>query len=133
LSTSRFQTLLLGLFATVALVLAMAGVYGVVSFTVSQRTSEMGLRMALGAQRREIVALTLASGLRLTMIGVAIGWLASPGLARLVASMCSATSQRDSLIFSVVPVVLLVVAALASMAPALRAARVDPVVALRME
>ena len=133
LSTSRFQTLLLGLFATVALVLAMAGVYGVVSFTVSQRTSEMGLRMALGAQRREIVRLTLASGLRLTMIGVVIGWLASLGLARLVASMLFATSQRDPLIFGAVPVALLAAAALASMVPAVRAARVDPVVALRTE
>jgi putative ABC transport system permease protein len=133
MSTSRFQTLLLGLFATVALVLAIAGVYGIVSFTVSQRTSELGLRMALGAQRKEIVALTLASGLRLTMLGVAIGWLASLGLARLVASMLFATSARDPLIFGVVPVVLLAAAATASMAPALRAARVDPVVALRTE
>jgi len=133
MSTSRFQTLLLGLFAAVALVLAMAGVYGIVSFTVSQRTSELGLRMALGAQRREIVALTLASGLRLTVLGVAIGWLASLGLARLVAAMLFATSAHDPLIFGAVPMVLLAVAALASMAPALRAARVDPVVALRTE
>jgi putative ABC transport system permease protein len=132
-STSRFQTLLLGLFAAVALVLAMAGVYGIVSFTVSQRTSELGLRMALGAQRREIMALTLASGLRLTALGVAIGWLASFGLARLIASMLFATSARDPVIFGVVPAALLGVAALASMAPAIRAARVDPVVALRTE
>jgi putative ABC transport system permease protein len=132
-STSRFQAMLLGLFAGVALILAMAGVYGIVSFSVSQRTSELGLRMALGAQRREIVALTLASGLRLTLLGVAIGWLASLGLARLVASMLFATSQRDPVIFAAVPAILVAVAALASMAPAIRAARVDPVVALRTE
>ena len=129
----RFQTMLLGLFATVALLLAMAGVYGIVSFMVSQRTSELGLRMALGAQPREIVTLTLASGLRLTVIGVAIGWLASLGLARLLSSMLFATSARDPLIFIAVPAALVAVAALASMAPAIRAARVDPVVALRAE
>jgi predicted permease len=133
MSTSRFQTLLLGLFATVALLLAMAGVYGLVSFTVSQRTSELGLRMALGAQPREIVALTLSSGLRLTLVGIAIGWVASFALARVIASMLFATSARDPLIFVGVPVLLLAVAGLASMAPAIRAARVDPVVALRTE
>ena len=132
-STQRFQTMLLGLFATVALLLAMAGVYGIVSFSVSQRTSELGLRMALGAQPWEIVRLTLASGLRLTVVGVAIGWIASLGLARLVSSMLFATSERDPLIFVAVPAVLVTVAALASMAPAIRAARVDPVVALRTE
>src|SRR5262249_20905544 len=130
-STPRFRTVLLALFSGVALLLAMAGVYGIVSFTVSQRTSELGLRMALGAQPREIVALTLASGLRLTAIGVAIGWLASLGLSRVLASMLFATSVRDPLIFAAVPAALLAVAALASMAPAIRAARVDPVVALR--
>ena len=133
MSTSRFQTLLLGLFATVALLLAMAGVYGLVSFTVSQRTSELGLRMALGARPREIVALTLSSGLRLTLAGIAIGWISSIALARVIASMLFATSAHDPLIFAAVPLLLLVVAALASMAPAIRAARVDPVVALRTE
>jgi putative ABC transport system permease protein len=117
----------------VALVLAMAGIYGIVSFMVSQRTSELGLRMALGAQPREIVALTLAGGLRLTVIGVAIGWLAALGLARVLSSMLFATSERDPVIFVAVPAVLVAVAACASMAPAIRAARVDPVIALRAE
>jgi putative ABC transport system permease protein len=133
MSTSRFQTLLLALFATVALLLAMAGVYGLVSFTVSQRTSELGLRLALGAQPRAIVALTLSSGLRLTLVGIAIGWIASLAFARLLASMLFATSARDPLIFVAVPLLLLVVAALAAIAPAIRAARVDPVVALRTD
>jgi predicted lysophospholipase L1 biosynthesis ABC-type transport system permease subunit len=133
MSTSRFQTLLLGLFASVALLLAMAGVYGLVSFTVSQRTSELGLRMALGAQPREIVVLTLSSGLRLTLAGIAIGWISSIALARVIASMLFATSAHDPLTFAAVPLLLLVVAALGAMAPAIRAARVDPVVALRTD
>jgi putative ABC transport system permease protein len=132
-SAPWFRTVLLGIFAGVALVLAMAGVYGVVSFTVSQRTSELGLRMALGARPIEIVVLTLAGGLRLTIAGVAAGWLASLALARVLSSMLFATSERDPLVFLAVPGALVVVAALASMAPAIRAARVDPVDALRTE
>jgi predicted permease len=132
-STPWFRTVLLGIFAAVALVLAMAGVYGVVSFTVSQRTSELGLRMALGAQPMEIIKLTLLGGLRLTVAGVAVGWIASLALARVLSSMLFATSARDPLIFIAVPAVLVAVAALASMAPAIRAARVDPVIALRSE
>jgi putative ABC transport system permease protein len=132
-STPRFRTVLLGLFAAVALVLAMAGVYGIVSFSVSQRTSELGLRMALGAQPAEIVKLTVLSGVRLTIVGVAIGWIASLALAKVLSSMLFATSERDPLIFAVVPAVLVAVAALASMAPAIRASRVDPVIALRTE
>jgi ABC-type lipoprotein release transport system permease subunit len=129
----RFRTLLLGLFAAVALLLAMAGVYGVVSFTVSQRTSELGLRVALGAQRREIVALTLASGVRPTVIGVVIGWVAALAATRVIGSMLFATSEHDPVVFVAVPALLVGVAVIASMAPALRAARVDPVIALRAE
>jgi putative ABC transport system permease protein len=132
-SAPRFRTILLGLFAGLALVLAMAGVYGIVSFTVSQRTSEMGLRMALGAQRSAIVRLTLASGLKLTAIGVALGWAAAFAMARVLSSMLFEVPERDPVVFGVAPAVLLVVACLASMAPALRASRVDPSVALRVE
>jgi len=114
-------------------VLAMAGVYGLVSFTVSQRTSELGLRMALGAQPLEIVRLTLLGGLRLTAAGVVLGWVASLALARVVSSMLFSTGARDPLVFLVVPAALLAAAALASAAPAIRAARVDPVIALRGE
>jgi ABC-type antimicrobial peptide transport system permease subunit len=109
MSTSRFQTLLLRLFATVALLLAMAGVYGLVSFTVSQRTSELGLRIALGAQPREIVALTLSSAVRSTLVGVAIGWVATIALARAITSMLFATSARDPLTFVAEPLLLLAV------------------------
>ena len=132
-STPRFRTVLLGLFAALALVLAMAGVYGIVSFTVSQRTSEMGLRMALGAQRGEIVRLTLASGLKLTAMGVVVGWVAAFAAVRVIETMLFEVSARDPIVFLVAPAVLLTVAGLASMAPALRASRVDPSVALRVE
>jgi putative ABC transport system permease protein len=132
-STPRFRTILLGLFAALALVLAMAGVYGIVSFTVSQRTSEMGLRMALGARRGEIVRLTLASGLQLTAIGVVIGWIAALGAVRLLDTMLFEVQPRDPVAFGVAPAMLLAVACLASVAPALRASRVDPSVALRNE
>jgi ABC-type antimicrobial peptide transport system permease subunit len=132
-STPRFRTVLLGLFAALALLLAMAGVYGIVSFTVSQRTSEMGLRMALGAQRGEIVRLTLASGMKLTAIGVVVGWVAAFAAARVIETMLFEVSARDPIVFLVAPAMLLTVASLASMAPALRASRVDPSVALRVE
>jgi len=132
-STPWFRTVLLGIFAAVALLLAMAGVYGVVSFMVSQRTSELGLRMALGAQPFEIVKLTVLSGLRPTLIGVVIGWGVSLALARVVASMLYSTSARDPLIFAAVPAALVLAAIIASAAPAIRAGRVDPVVALRSE
>ena len=111
----------------------MAGVYGVVSYTVSQRISELGLRMALGARPVEIVTLTLLSGLRLTAVGVALGWTLSLALARIVSSMLYSTSARDPLVFVAVPAALLAAAACASAAPAIRAARVDPVIALRAE
>ena len=129
----RFRTVLLVLSAGLALVLAMAGVYGVVSFTVAQRTSELGLRMALGAQRSEIVRLVLSSGLRLTAIGLAVGWIAALALSRLLESMLFQTAPRDPLIFVTVPAALLAVAALACAVPAIRASRVEPSVALRVE
>jgi len=133
MATARFRTVLLGIFAAVAMLLAVAGVYGVVSYTVSQRTAELGLRMALGARPVEIVTLTLLSGLRLTAVGVALGWTLSLALARIVSSMLYSTSARDPLVFVAVPAALLAAAACASAAPAIRAARVDPVVALRAE
>jgi predicted permease len=132
-SAPRFRTILLGTFAGLALLLAMAGVYGVVSFSVSQRTSEMGLRMALGAQRSDIVRLTLANALRPTLAGVAAGSIASLALARIVSSMLFATDAHDPVIFIAVPASLLGVACVASMAPALKASRVDPATALRLE
>jgi putative ABC transport system permease protein len=132
-SAPRFRMILLVLFAALALVLAMAGVYGLVSFSVSQRTGEVGLRMALGARRSQIVALTLASGLKLTVAGVLIGWVAAFALVRLLSSMLYKIPAHDMLVFAAAPLLLTAVAALASLAPALRASRVDPAVALRAE
>src|SRR5206468_1884010 len=102
----RFRTILLGAFAGLALLLAAAGVYGVVSFTVSQRTSEMGIRMALGAQRSDIVRLMLGGSLRLTAIGVAAGWVLSLAVSRILSSMLFATTAHDPLIFATVPALL---------------------------
>jgi putative ABC transport system permease protein len=132
-SAPRFRTILVALFAGVALVLAMAGIYGVVSFTVSQRTRELGLRMALGAQRAQIVRLTILSGLRLTAIGVVAGCAVALALSRVVSSMLFETPPRDPFVFAAVAALLLGVAAMASLAPAIRAARIDPMVALRGE
>jgi putative ABC transport system permease protein len=132
-SAPRFRTILLATFAGLALVLAMAGVYGVVSFMTSQRQNELGLRMALGAQRLEVVRLTVLSGLRLTAAGVAIGWIVSLGATRVLSTMLFAVPERDPFVFFLAPTILIVVACLASMAPALRASRVDPAVVLRAE
>jgi putative ABC transport system permease protein len=132
-SAPWFRTVLLGIFAGVALLLPMAGVYGVVSFMVSQRTSELGLRMALGARPGEIIRLTMVSGLPPTVLGVALGWIAALALARILSSMLYATSARDPFIFIAVPVALIASAVVACAAPAIRAARVDPVIALRTE
>jgi putative ABC transport system permease protein len=93
----------------------------------------MGLRMALGAQRSEIVRLTLFAGLKLTALGVGIGWIAAWWLSRLLETMLFATVTHDPVIFGLVPLLLFLVAAIASAMPAVRAARVDPVIALRAE
>ena len=110
----------------------MAGVC-VVSFTVSQRAAELGLRMALGARPLEIARLTLASGLRLTSARVLAGWAASFAMAKVLSSVLYATSDRDPIVFAAVPAALVAAAVVASLAPAIRAARVDPVEALRTE
>jgi len=133
MSAPRFRTVLLGLFAALAIVLAMAGVYGIVAYTVSQRAGEMGLRMALGAQRSAIVRLTLSSGLRLAVVGVGIGWMMALAFSRVLSSMLFEIPERDPIAFGVAPVLLVGIATLASLAPALKASRVDPSIALRTE
>jgi predicted permease len=133
ISAPRFRTVLLGLFAALALVLAMAGVYGIVAYSVSQRAGEMGLRMALGAQRSAIVRLTLSSGLRLTAVGVGIGWAIALAFSRVLSSMLFEVPEHDPIAFGVAPLLILGIAMLASLAPALTASRVDPAVALRAE
>jgi putative ABC transport system permease protein len=129
----RLAALLIGVFATVALLLAAVGIYGVMSYTVAQRTQEIGIRMALGAEREHVLRLVLRSGSALALAGIVIGLAAAFGLARLVAALLFETSAADPPTFSAVPVLLFAVAILASYLPARRAARVDPMAALRYE
>jgi len=129
----RLVSVLLGTFATVALVLAGIGIYGVISYNVAQRTREMGIRAALGATERSLLRLILDRGVRLTLIGIAIGVAGAIGLTRLMAAILFGVGARDPVTMIAVGVILAGVAILASYVPARRATRVDPVVALRYE
>ena len=129
----RLVSVLLGTFATVALILAGIGIYGVISYNVAQRTREMGIRAALGATERSLLRLILDRGVRLTLIGLAIGVAGAFGLTRLMATLLYGVGARDPLTMVSVGVILAGVAIAASYVPARRATRVDPVVALRYE
>lgn len=133
LSRSRFTMLLLGIFSAVALVLAAVGIYGLIAYSVTQRTQELGIRIALGAQRRDVLRLVLGQGARLTLLGVALGILVALAFSRLLASMLFDVSATDPLTYAGVAGLLAVVALLACFIPARRATRVDPMVALRYE
>jgi putative ABC transport system permease protein len=130
---SRFNTALLTLFAGVALLLAAIGIYGVLAFTVAQRTSEIGIRMALGAQRSSVLRLVVGNGLALTLIGVAIGSAGALVAARALERLLFGVSTTDPAVFGFVAVALTAVALCAALIPAMRASRVDPIVALRSE
>jgi ABC-type antimicrobial peptide transport system permease subunit len=128
-----FNAALLLAFAVLSMVLAAVGLFGVLSYVVAQRTTEIGIRIALGAQREEVMRLMLRDGLRPALFGLVLGLVASAGVTRLIASMLYGTSPFDPAVFVLVAVTLLLVAAAACALPAWRASQLDPMQALRME
>jgi len=132
-ATPRFRTVLIGTFALFALVLAIAGVYGVMAYAVSRRTAEIGVRIAMGARSADILQLVMAQGLRLALVGIVIGSGLAFTLAQLLRGMLFAVTPADPMVLVGVPLALLATAAAATAIPALRAARVDPIRALRAE
>jgi len=133
LSSARLSALLLGLFAAVAAALAAAGLYGVISYSINQRTQEIGLRMALGAETRDVLRLVIGEGFKLTLVGLGLGMAAAFGLSRFIATQLFGVTATDPLTYIGVTLLLAVVAIVACYLPARRAARVDPMVALRHE
>jgi ABC-type antimicrobial peptide transport system permease subunit len=134
-STARdsFNMLLLTIFGAVALILAAIGIYGLMAYSVQQRTQELGIRMALGADRSTIRNLVVWHGMRLAIIGTVLGIAAAFGLTRLIASFLFGVKSWDPIVFVTVPIILSAVALLAVWLPATRAAKLDPMQALRVE
>jgi putative ABC transport system permease protein len=132
-SQPRFVALLLGLFAGLALVLAAVGIYGVIAYSVAQRTHELGIRIALGAAGRDLLRMVLGEGLRVALAGVVVGLAGAWALSRFVSSLLYGVRPNDPLTFATLPLLLLLVAMLACYVPARRATQVDPIVALRHE
>jgi len=133
MSQPRFSMLLLACFGLLALLLASIGMYGVISYSVMQRTREIGIRMALGAERRSVFGMVLGEGARLAGLGIAIGLLAALAVTRLMASFLYGVQPTDPLTFLAVSLLMVGITLLACYLPARRATRVDPTVALRYE
>ena len=131
--SARLPATLVGAFGILALVLATVGLYGVMSYNVSQRTREFGVRMAIGATRGGVTRMVLMSGLRTILIGVAIGVLLSTGFTRLLSGFLYEVRALDPIVLALVSAMLLAVGQLASYVPARRASKTDPLVALRLE
>ena len=133
LAPQRFSVVLLGLFAGIALILATVGIYGLLQYSTAQQTHDIGIRMALGARRTDVLTAVLRHGLRLTLLGVVIGLAGAYALTRLLSSLLYGVPPTDLLTFISVSFVLVAIALLASYLPARRAARIDPMEALRYE
>jgi putative ABC transport system permease protein len=132
-ASPRFRTLLFAMFAALAVLLAMAGVYGVMAFAVSQRSNEIGLRMALGAGKGSVLALILGQGLMLAIAGLVLGMAISVAVTRLLATMLFQVKPNDVSVYLGVSILLGLVTLIAAYVPARRAAGIDPVTALREE
>ena len=129
----RFNSLVIGIFATVALILSAVGIYGVVSYSVSQRTSEIGIRMALGAQSADVLKFVMSNGIVLSLIGIVIGLAGAFALTRLLDDLLFNMSTTDPATFVSIPLLLLAIVLIAMYIPGRRATKVDPMIALRQE